>query len=143
MRDPLQVILDFALARAQEAEALFKEWSPRVDDPEIKALFAGLAAAERGRTEMLSRMIPEELTPGAAPAPDLTKLLVHVKAVRKPTLEQAIRVAIQRKGVTALLFARIAQLEGEACSFFCSMAEEDRRATCALKAYAERLATGE
>ena len=141
MRNPLQKALAFAVARSQEAEALFKEWAPRVDDPEIQALFAELAAAERGRTEMLSRMIPEELTARAGEAPELAELLVDLKAAPRPTLEKAIGVAIRRKGVTSALYDRIAGLEGVACSFFRAMADEDRRAVRALEAYAERLAS--
>ena len=141
MRNPLQKALDFAVARSQEAEALFKEWAPRVDDPEIQGLFAELAAAERGRTEMLSRMIPEEMTARAGEVPELADLLVHLKAAPMPTLEKAIGVAIRRKGVTAALYDRIAGLEGVACSFFRAMADEDRRAVRALEAYAERLAS--
>lgn len=140
MRNPLQVALDFAVARSQEAEALFKEWAPRVDDPEIQALFAELAAAERGRTEMLSRMIPEELTARAGEAPELADLLVDLKAAPRSTLEKALSVVIRRKGVTAALYDRIARLEGEACSFFRAMADEDRRAVRVLEAYVERLA---
>ena len=143
MRNPLQVALDFAVARSKEAEALFKEWAPRVDDPEIQALFAELAAAERGRTEMLSRMIPEELAARAGEAPELADLLVDLKAAPRPTLEKAIGVAIRRKGVTAPLYDRIAGLEGEACSFFRAMADEDRRAVRTLEAYAERLVASE
>jgi rubrerythrin len=140
MRNPLQVAIDFAVARSQEAEALFKEWAPRVDDPEIQAMFAELAAAERGRTEMLSRMIPEELTARSGESPELADLLVDIKAASRPTLEKAISVAIRRKGVTVALYDRIAGLKGEACSFFRAMADEDRRAVRALEAYVERLA---
>jgi rubrerythrin len=141
MRNPLQVALDFAVARSREAEALFKEWAPRVDDPEIQALFAELAAAERGRTEMFSRMAPEELTARAGESPELADLLVDVKAARRPTLDKALSVAIRRKGVMVALYDRIARLEGEASSFFRALADEDRRAVRALEAYVERLAS--
>ncbi len=139
MRNPLQVALDFAVASSQEAEDLFKKWAPKVDDPEIQALFAELAAAERGRTEMLSRMTPEELTARAGEVPELVDLLVDLKAAPRPTLEKAISVAIRRKGVTTALYDRIAGLEGEASSFFRAMADEDRRAVRSLEAYVERL----
>lgn len=142
MRDPLQKALDFAVARSREAEALFKEWAPKVDDPETQALLAGLAAAERGRTEMLSRMIPEELVGRVGDAPRLADLLVDVKTPRRPTLAKAIDVAIRRKGVTAAFYDRLAELEGEACSFFHAMADADRRAADALGKYADRLARG-
>ena len=140
MRNPLQVALDFAVARSQEAEALFKEWAPRVDDPEIQALFAELAAAERGRTEMFSRMTPEELTSRAGESPGLADLLVDVKAAPRPTLDKAVSVAIRRKGVAVALYDWIARLDGEASSFFRALADEDRRAVRALEAYAKRLA---
>jgi len=143
MRNPLQVALDFAVARSQEAEALFKEWAPRVRDPEVQALFAQLAAGERGRVEMLSRMIPEELAPPGGETFGLTDLLVHPKTVRHPTLEKTVRLAIRHKEVSASLYERIAGFDGEACSFFRAMADADRRAMRALEAYADRLTEGE
>ena len=142
MRDPLQVALDFAVARSQEAEDLFKEWAARVDDPETQALFAELAAAERGRREMLSRMTPEELTARAVEAPGLGDLLVDFKTTPRPTLEKAVSVAIRRKAITAALYDRIARLEGEASSFFRATADEDRRAVRALEACMKRLVAG-
>lgn len=142
MRNLLRKALDFAVARSQEAEALFKAWAPEVDDPEIQALLAELAAAERGRTEMLSRMSPSELTASVDDTAEMADLLVDIKAPRRPTLEEAIDLAIRRKGVTATLYERIAGLDGEACSFFRAIAEEDRRAARALGSFAKRLAAG-
>lgn len=139
MRNPLQKVLDFAVARSQEAEALFKAWAPEVNDSEIQALLAELAAAERGRTEMLFRMSPEELAGSVDERAEMADLLVDIKAPRRPTLEKAIDLAIRRKAVTATLYERVAELDGEACSFFRSMAGEDRRASRALSAFAERL----
>jgi rubrerythrin len=143
MRNPLQKVLDFAMASSREAEAFFKAWAPEVDGPETQALFAEWAATERGRTEMLSRIVPEEMIVRgreAPSAPELADLLVDIKAASKPPLEEAIRLAIQRKGVTATLYDRVARLEGEACFFFRSMANEDRRAIRELEAYARRIA---
>ncbi len=140
MRDPLKKALNFAMARSREAETLFKEWAPKTGDPEFQALLAGLAAAERGRTEMLSRMIPEELTGGFVEVPELADLFVDIKAPRRPTLAKAIDVAIRRKAVTADFYDRLAGLGGEACSFFRSMADADRRAAAVLGKYADRLA---
>ncbi len=139
----LQAALDFSVARSREAEALFKKWAPRVEDPEIQALFAELAAAERGRTEMLSRMNPDELAPRAGEVPDLADLLVDVRTAPRSTLEKTIFAAIRRKEITASLYERIARLEGEACSFFRAMAEEDRRSARALEACVARLARRE
>ena len=140
MRNLLQRALNFALTRSQEAEAQFKAWASRTGDPEFHALLAGLAAAERGRAEMLSRMIPEELTGRIEEPTELAALLVDVKEPRSPTFEQAIDAAIRRKGITAALYDGLAGLEGEAGSFFRAMADADRRATFALSEYAARLA---
>jgi len=140
MRNPLQTVLDFAVARSREAEVLFKTWAPEVEDTETQALLAELVAAERGRTEMLSRMSPEELIGAADEIPQMADLLVDVKAPRRVTLEAAVELAIRRKGVTTALYERVAELGGEACSFFRAMADEDRRAVRALGAVAERLA---
>lgn len=140
MSNPLQNVLDFAVARSREAEVFFKEWAPGVNDPEVRELFAEVVAGERGRTEMLSRMIPEEMIASGGEVPDVADWLIEVEAVEEPMLRKAVRVAIRRKCVTASLYERIARLEGEACSFFQAMADEDRRTICDLEAYAERLA---
>jgi len=139
MRNPLQTVLDFAVARSGEAEALFKTWASEVVGAEAQALLAELAATERGRTEMLSRMSPEELTGTADETVEVAELLVNVRAPRRVTLGVAIDLAIRRKDVTAALYERVAELGGEACSFFRAMADEDRRAARALGAIAERL----
>jgi len=95
---------------------------------------------------MLSRIAPEEMIARGREAPgarELAALLVDVKAALKPSLVEAIRLAIQRKGVTATLFDQVARLEGEACFFFSAMANEDRRAIRELEAYAQRIAADE
>jgi rubrerythrin len=146
MRKPLMKVLAFGVARSQEAETFFKEWAPQVDDPAIQALFAQLAAAERGRTEMLSRMVPEEMVRAAGDVRDvldLPDLLVDIKMPRRSTLGQAIRTVVQRKGATAVLYERIAQLGGVACSFFRAMAEEDRQTICQLEEYAKQIPSRE
>lgn len=133
MHDPLQAVLDFALGESKQAEALFCALVSMVGDPDVQALFAQRTAAERGRTEMLSRMTPQELAPAAADIPDLAELLIFARLAPTPTLDSAVRAAIERKTVTAALYDRIALLRGEACSFFLAMAAEDRRTVQTLE----------
>ena len=140
MRDPLRKVLEFAVARARESEALFKEWAPRVGERETQALLSELAAIERGRTEMLSRMAPAEIACATTEASDLGDLLIDIKAGRTTTLAKAIGLAIRRKVVTAALYDRVGALGGEAGPFFRAMAKEDRTAISDLEAFAERLA---
>ncbi len=141
MRNELSAVLDFAVARSQEAEAFFKRWAPQEELPEIQAWFARLAAGEHGRAEMLSRMHPEELVSKTAVAPLLLDLLVRVREPAGLTREKAIHLAAQRKRITGCLYDRIAELGGEACSFFRAMADEDRCAVCELERYAKQLGT--
>ncbi len=140
MRDPLQKVLDFAMARAREAEVLFKEWAPQVEDRETQAFLSELAATERGRTEMLSRMAPAEIARATTEVSGLGDLLIDIKAGRLTTLAKAIDLVIRRKSVTAALYDRVGALDGEAGPFFRAMANEDRTAVAALKAFSERLA---
>jgi len=140
MKSPLARVLDFAVARSKEAHAFFKVWTPQEEGPEIQALFTQFAAAERGRVEMLSRMIPDELVGKTVDVSGLSDCLVELKEPPRLTRLEAVRLAIQRKHRIADLYDRIAKLEGEACSFFHAMAEEDRRTMCALEEYAKRLA---
>ena len=142
MANTLERIVSVTLERAGEGELFFKTWAPHVSDAEDRALFAHLAATERGRVEMLSRMSPAELVGKGQAAPEADELAPWLKARTAPktlVLRDALRLAVERKERSALLFDWVAGLRGEAASFFEAMAAEDRGAAFALRDCAERL----
>jgi len=143
MRDRVQHALDFAVAKEREAEAFYKRWAAQVIEPAVKALFAELAAAERGHMEMLSRIMPEDLIGRAASGWDeadrgLSDLLVDVRPSAETDLQTAILLAIQREEVAIALYQRLAELGGEAGPLFRALAGEERRHRQCLEAEHDR-----
>jgi len=139
MRDQLQWALDFAVAKEREAEAFYKRWAGEVDDPAVKALFAELAAAERGHMEILSRITPDELLGrrrADGPAPDLefSELLIDVFPSSEMTVSDAMRLAVQREQVSVALYERLAEFGGEARPLMTALAAEERRHRARLEA---------
>ena len=130
MRDQMRKALDFAIAKEQEAEAFYKEWSAKAKQPAVQALFAELAGIEHGHMEILSKITPEEMV-GSANA-DVTKLalsdlLVDVSATPNLTLQDAMIVAMKREEGAVKLYTRLAEMNGEAKSLFEALAKEEGR----------------
>jgi len=130
MRDQMRKALDFAIAKEQEAEAFYKEWSAKAKQPAVQALFAELAGIEHGHMEILSKITPEEMV-GSADA-DVTKLalsdlLVDVRASPNLTLQEAMIVAMKREEGAVKLYTRLAEMNGEAKSLFEALAKEEGR----------------
>ena len=130
MRDQMRKALDFAIAKEQEAEAFYKEWSAKAKQPAVQALFAELAGIEYGHMEILSKITPEEMV-GSANA-DVTKLalsdlLVDVSATPNLTLQDAMIVAMKREEGAVKLYRRLAEMNGEAKSLFEALAKEEGR----------------
>ena len=135
MRDPMQKALDFAVAKEREAEAFYKEWSQKAEDPTVKALFSELAGIEHGHAEILSRITPQEASARVAGTSELgaSELLVNVKASPKLTLQEAMIVAMKREEVAMRLYTRLSELKGEAKSLFVALAKEEARHKASLQ----------
>ena len=145
MQDKLQKALDFAVAKEREAEAFYKEWSRKATNPGVKALFAELAATERGHMEILSRITRNEMTArNGEPVDDLglAELLADVKATAKMGLQEAMILAMKREEVSVALYERLADFGGEAESLLRALAREERRHKARLEAeYDEQILT--
>ena len=130
MRDQMRKALDFAIAKEQEAEAFYKEWSQKVKDPAVQGLFAELAGIEHGHMEILSRITPEEMTSSSMQAAQdlqLSEFLVDIVASPDLTLQEAMVLAMKREEGAVRLYSRLAEMNGEAKSLFEALAKEESR----------------
>ena len=130
MNEKLREALDFAIAKEKEAEAFYKEWAAKVQNPAVEAMFAELAATEHGHMEMLSRITPEEIVAGDTGEPvdlDLSEHLVEVEASEKMSIQEAMILAMKREEGAVGLYERLAALGGEASSLFTALANEERK----------------
>jgi rubrerythrin len=137
--------LDFAIEKEKEAEAFYKEWAAKVENPAVVALFAELAATEHGHFEMLSHITPEDLPAGlTAEAADLglSDQLVGIKASPGIGVQEAMVLAMKREEAAAALYDKLARLGGETRSLFEALANEERRHKQKLEAeYDEEILT--
>lgn len=145
MRDQMRKALDFAIAKEEEAEAFYKEWSQKAKDPTVQGLFAELAGVEHGHMEMLSRITPEEMAATGDSAVDklnLSELLIDVKASPNLNLQESMILAMKREQGAVALYSRLAELNGEARSLFEALAKEEGRHKAKLEAeYDEHILT--
>ncbi len=128
MKDPLQKVLSFAVAREQEAEAFYKDWAQRTVDPAVRVLFGELGAREHGHWQLLAHITPKDLVAQPHQAADLAMAegLVEIKARAGMTLQQALVVAMKREEASARLYERLAEFGGESAPLFRFMANEER-----------------
>jgi rubrerythrin len=137
MRNQMRKALDFAIAKENEAEAFYKEWSQKAKDPAVKGLFSELAGIEHGHAEMLSRITPEEMSAtrhSAVSELGLSELLIDVKASPKVNFQEALILAMKREESAVKLYTRLAEFNGEAQSLFEALAREERRHKAKLEA---------
>jgi len=130
MRSQLRKALDFAIAKEKEAEAFYKEWSQKVENPAVQSLFAELAGIEHGHMEILSQITPEEMTasvPSESLDLGLSDFLVDVVAAPDLTLQDAMIIAMKREEGAVRLYTRLAEMNGEAKSLFEALAREEQR----------------
>lgn len=145
MRDQMRKALDFAIAKEKEAEAFYKEWSQKVEDPAVQGLFAELVGIEHGHMEMLSRITPEEMAAtgdSEVGELNLSEFLIDVKASPNLNLQEALILAMKREQGAVALYSRLAELNGEARSLFEALAKEEGRHKIKLEAeYDENILT--
>ena len=130
MRDQMRKALDFAIAKEQEAEAFYKEWSEKAKQPAVQGLFAELAGIEHGHMEILSKITPEEMVDSGnidVIELALSDFLVDVSAAPNLTLQEAMILAMKREEGAVKLYTRLAEMNGEDKSLFEALAKEEGR----------------
>jgi rubrerythrin len=130
VNEEIRSALSFAIDKEHEAEAFYKEWASRVKSAAVKAMLAELAATEHGHAEMLSRVTPEDLIGGSAPAVSdlkLSELMTDVEASAEMGVQEAMILAMKREEEAAALYDELARLGGEAQSLFEALAKEERK----------------
>jgi len=145
VNETVREALDFAIAKEREAEAFYKEWAAKVENPAVVALFAELAGVEHGHIEMLSRITPEDLVEATSVGEadlKLSERLVDVKASKGMGIQEAMILAMKREEAAAALYDELAGLGGDARSLFEGLAKEERRHKRRLEAdYDEQVLT--
>jgi rubrerythrin len=130
VNEKLREALDFAIAKEKEAEAFYKTWAAKVQNPAVEAVFAEMAATEHGHMEMLSRITPEEMVARDTGEPadlDLSEHLVEIEAAEGMSVQEAMILAMKREESAVALYERLATLGGEAASLFTALANEERK----------------
>ena len=137
MRGQMRKALDFAIAKEEEAEAFYKEWSQKAKDPAVQGLFAELAGVEHGHVEILSQITPDEMVAGGDSTVselNLSDLLIDVKATPKLNVQEAMILAMKREEGAVKLYSQLAEMNGEARSLFEALAREEGRHKAKLEA---------
>jgi len=126
--DELRRALDFAVEKEREAQAFYRSWAERADNPGVRALFEQLASWEQGHVEKLSRITPDELTGSRQSTRDmkLSELLVSVEAAPEMSLQEAFIVAMKREQASVDLYRGMAAVGGTAGELFSGLEEEER-----------------
>lgn len=127
MKPLVQRVLDFAAARAREAEVVYKNWARAAHAEASRSLFAELGAAERGHWELLAHITPADLPASDPGATDfgmgnskMTKSLPSLPS------SEGLKIAVEREVACAAIYERLAALGGETATLFRSLAEEER-----------------
>ena len=116
------------MAKEVEAEAFYRDWAGKVQDPGVRQLFTELASWEHGHVEKLSRVKPEELLSQGPPRDlKISELLVEVGASPDMSLVEALTVAMNREAASVRLYEGLAALGGPAKGLFSALADEERR----------------
>ncbi|MFO8034465.1 MAG: ferritin family protein [Candidatus Bipolaricaulota bacterium] len=127
--EELRQALKFAVEKEEEAEAFYRNWAERAENPGVTTLFTQLASWEQGHVEKLSRVSPEELI-GTGDTPtnmNISELMVSVQATQDMSLQEAFVVAMKREEASAALYSGMATLGGAAGELFAGLEKEERR----------------
>ncbi len=127
--DELRRTLNFAVEKEREAEAFYRSWAAKADEPGVRTLFTQLASWEQGHAEKLASINAEEVAALESPSTGsgLSELLVDIEAAPDMTLQEAFVVAMKREEASAALYRGMAALGGKAGQLFSGLEAEERR----------------
>lgn len=126
-------ILDFAIAKEEEAYQFYTDWAKRLDDPTMREVFQEFAQQEMGHKEKLQRVkegrIPLTTSPKGVPDLKISDYLVEIKPHAAVSYQEALIVAMQREKASFRLYNDLAaQAENqELRNLFLALAQEEAR----------------
>jgi rubrerythrin len=123
-------ILDYAIAKEEEAESLYTALADKVSRPEIRQAFLAFAEEERAHRDRLLRVKAGELpvlTEGGARGFGLAEQLVDPEPTANMTYSEALLFAIKSEKEALSLYTRMAALtqEQSLSELFRSLAQEE------------------
>ncbi len=126
-------ILDFAIAKEEEAYQFYTDWVEKLDNPTMREVFQEFAQQEMGHKEKLLKVkegkMPLTVSPTGVPDLKISDYLVEVKPHAAVSYQEALIVAMQREKAAFRLYNDLAaQTEsGELRNLFLALAQEEAR----------------
>jgi rubrerythrin len=126
----IEEILDYAIAREEEAHALYTDLADRVARPGMREVLLGFAAEEEGHRQQLERIRSGEL-------PDLTsdmvqslKIADHLdmpEPTANMTYREALLFAVKAENASFSLYSKLAEMtdDEDLVGVFLSLAREE------------------
>ncbi len=130
--DTVEKILEFAIAKEEEANAFYLDLARRMDKAHLKAIFEEFAREELGHKQKLVGVKSGRLPmPSAEKVQDLKigDHLVEVTLSRDSTFQDALIVAMKAEKAAFKLYTELAEAaeHPETKNLFLSLAQEEAR----------------
>jgi rubrerythrin len=130
--DSIEDILDYAIAREEEAEALYNQLADRVTRPGMRQTFLHFAAEERGHKERLLRIKAGELpavTEQQVRDLGIADHLVEPEPTANMTYQEALLFAMKSEKSAFTVYSKLAELTDDAgfARVFQSLAQEEAK----------------
>jgi len=130
--DTIEKILEFAIAKEEEAHAFYMDLARRMDKAHLKAIFEDFAREELGHKQKLMGV-----KSGRLPLPSIDKVqdlkigdhLVEVTLSKDSTFQDALVVAMKAEKAAFRLYTELAEAadKPETKDLFSSLAQEEAR----------------
>jgi rubrerythrin len=125
-------VLDYAIAREEEASAFYTELSSRMTNPAMKQAFADFAKEEQGhKAKLLAVKAHQRLLPAQARVADLKLADYLVAGEATPDMDygEALVAAMQREKAAFRLYSDLAAATGDAelRGTFLALAQEEAK----------------
>ncbi len=119
--------LEAARERARQAEAFYKHWAQRAEEPQARLLFGELGAAKHGQRQALDHLTPADVarSPGDALGAAGRDMRARAPADADSAVA-AIAAGLAREAAAERLYSELAGLEGEAATLLRSLAAQAR-----------------
>jgi rubrerythrin len=130
--DSIDDILDYAIAREEEAESLYTELADRVTRPGMREAFLHFAAEERGHRERLLRVKAGELPSVTTEQVQDLKIADHLvdpEPTSNMTYQEALLFAMKAEKAAFTLYTKLAEMtdSDDLSNVFQSLAQEEAK----------------
>jgi rubrerythrin len=129
----VEEILDFAIAREEEANEFYTELAERMERPEMRKVFEDFAKEERGHKAKLEAVKKGEFQISSneeeVPSLDIADYVVDVEPKPNMSYAEALIVAMKKEKAAYRLYLDLASVAGneELTDMFLSLANEEAK----------------